>query len=387
MIHLNDVKYMAGGDVTVCPALPYNDTAVEFLDCLSKSLMKYREYPDIVSFGFYIRKANILRLKESFEDKHYRIGRGLIFHIAPSNVPINFAYSFLFGLLSGNTNIVKISSKEYEQVNIVCSEIEQLFQEEKFKQIKDTNAFIRYSNIDEITAYISSISDGRVIWGGDKTITHIRKFPIKIRGVEIVFADRYSVCILNSDAVLDLNDSELQKLSDKFYNDTYLFDQNACSSPQIIFWYGKNIEKAKNIFWNSIKHSAEKYDLAPIKVVDKYTDMLTNIIQDNVKKVEMYGNEVYCLETEKIQDNLNGRFGLFYEYSIEELSEIADTIRDKCQTITYFGIDKNKIISSLINKNISGVDRIVPVGMALDMNVIWDGYDIVKELSRVIDII
>lgn len=387
MIHLNDVKYMAGGDVTVCPALPYNDTAVEFLDCLSKSLMKYREYPDIVSFGFYIRKANILRLKESFEDKHYRIGRGLIFHIAPSNVPINFAYSFLFGLLSGNTNIVKISSKEYEQVNIVCSEIEQLFQEEKFKQIKDTNAFIRYSNIDEITAYISSISDGRVIWGGDKSITHIRKFPIKIRGVEIVFADRYSICILNSDAVLDLNDSELQKLSDKFYNDTYLFDQNACSSPQIIFWYGKNIEKAKNIFWNSIKHSAEKYDLAPIKVVDKYTDMLTNIIQDNVKKVEMYGNEIYCLETEKIQDNLNGRFGLFYEYSIEELSEIADTIRDKCQTITYFGIDKNKIISSLINKNISGVDRIVPVGMALDMNVIWDGYDIVKELSRVIDII
>lgn len=387
MIHLNNVKYMAGGDVTVCPALPYNDTAVEFLDCLSKSLMKYREYPDIVSFGFYIRKANILRLKESFEDKHYRIGRGLIFHIAPSNVPINFAYSFLFGLLSGNTNIVKISSKEYEQVNIVCSEIEQLFQEEKFKQIKDTNAFIRYSNIDEITAYISSVSDGRVIWGGDKSITHIRKFPIKIRGVEIVFADRYSVCILNSDAVLDLNDSELQKLSDKFYNDTYLFDQNACSSPQIIFWYGKNIEKAKNIFWNSIKHSAEKYDLAPIKVVDKYTDMLTNIIQDNVKKVEMYGNEIYCLETEKIQDNLNGRFGLFYEYSIEELSEIADTIRDKCQTITYFGIDKNKIISSLINKNISGVDRIVPVGMALDMNVIWDGYDIVKELSRVIDII
>lgn len=387
MIHLNDVKYMAGGDVTVCPALPYNDTAVEFLDCLSKSLMKYREYPDIVSFGFYIRKANILRLKESFEDKHYRIGRGLIFHIAPSNVPINFAYSFLFGLLSGNTNIVKISSKEYEQVNIVCSEIEKLFQEEKFKQIKDTNAFIRYSNIDEITAYISSISDGRVIWGGDKSITHIRKFPIKIRGVEIVFADRYSICILNSDAVLDLNDSELQKLSDKFYNDTYLFDQNACSSPQIIFWYGENIEKAKNIFWNSIKHSAEKYDLAPIKVVDKYTDMLTNIIQDNVKKVEMYGNEIYCLETEKIQDNLNGRFGLFYEYSIEELSEIADTIRDKCQTITYFGIDKNKIISSLINKNISGVDRIVPVGMALDMNVIWDGYDIVKELSRVIDII
>ena len=252
---------------------------------------------------------------------------------------------------------------------------------------KETNAFIRYSNINEITSYISSISDGRVIWGGDKSINHIRTFPIKIRGVEVVFADRYSVCILSSDAVLNLSSSDLQKLSDKFYNDTYLFDQNACSSPQIIFWYGKNIEKEKNIFWNSVKHSAEKYDLAPIKVIDKYTDMLTNIIKYDIKKAVMYGNEVYCLSPEKLQEDLNGRFGLFYEYSVEELNEIADNLRDKCQTITYFGIDKNEIISSLTAKNISGVDRIVPVGMALDMNVIWDGYDIIKELSRVIDII
>ena len=32
------------------------------------------------------------------------------------------------------------------------------------------------------------------------------------------------------------------------------------------------------------------------------------------------------------------------------------------------------------------VDRIVPLGMALDMNIIWDGYDVVSHLSRVIDI-
>ena len=28
MIHLNNVKYMEGGAVTVCPVQPYNDTAV-----------------------------------------------------------------------------------------------------------------------------------------------------------------------------------------------------------------------------------------------------------------------------------------------------------------------------------------------------------------------
>ena len=38
---------------------------------------------------------------------------------------------------------------------------------------------IRYENEDDTTKYLSSICDLRVIWGGDKTIAEIRKFPIK----------------------------------------------------------------------------------------------------------------------------------------------------------------------------------------------------------------
>ena len=35
----------------------------------------------------------------------------MIFHITPSNIPTNFAYSFIFGLLTGNSNIVKVPTK------------------------------------------------------------------------------------------------------------------------------------------------------------------------------------------------------------------------------------------------------------------------------------
>ena len=37
--------------------------------------------------------------KEYKKDESLRLGRGIIFHIAPSNVPINFAYSLVAGLL------------------------------------------------------------------------------------------------------------------------------------------------------------------------------------------------------------------------------------------------------------------------------------------------
>ena len=37
-----------------------------------------------------------------------------------------------------------------------------------------------------------------------------------------------------------------------FYNDTYLIDQNACTSPHLIIWYGdkEKIKTAKSIFWS-----------------------------------------------------------------------------------------------------------------------------------------
>jgi len=37
-------------------------------------------------------------LAQDFRNNQLRLGRGLIFHICPSNVPTNFAYSFFFGL-------------------------------------------------------------------------------------------------------------------------------------------------------------------------------------------------------------------------------------------------------------------------------------------------
>ena len=49
-------------------------------------------------------------------------------------------------------------------------------------------------------------------------------------------------------------------------------------------------------------------------------------------------------------------------------------------------MDKDYFKKFLLNKNIRGVDRIVPIGQALDINFNWDGYDINKILTRVIDL-
>ena len=33
---------------------------------------------------------------------------------------------------------------------------------------------------------------------------------------------------------------------------------------------------------------------------------------------------------------------------------------------------------------LKGIDRVVPVGQSLNINLIWDGYDLSKSLTRII---
>ena len=40
----------------------------------------------------------------------------------------------------------------------------------------------------------------------------------------------------------------------------------------------------------------------------------------------------------------------------------------------------------LIATNVRGVDRIVPIGKAMDIDVIWDGFDLVRVIARIMKV-
>ena len=88
------------------------------------------------------------------------------------------------------------------------------------------------------------------------------------------------------------------------------------------------------------------------------------------------------VEIEKIQCH----FGTFVEIDIKKLNEVKKIITKKFQTITCYGIDNNDIRKVIEKSGLTGIDRIVPIGQSLNMNFFWDGYDINRILTRVIDI-
>ena len=404
VIHLKDsnfnldqeVLYLVGdGNISNNAIAPFSDIVCELLSDISVSLMKHKDagnYPDLIAFSFWCRKANLTILRKRFyQTKQIRLGRGIVFHVTPSNVPVNFAFSLCFGLIAGNSNVVRVSSMFMPQVDIICAVLNTLLKQTKYKEIKHHISVVQYQYSDQITSILSSLCDARIIWGGDKTIQDIRQYQIAPRCIDIAFSDRYSISVLNNHVIDKITPQELSKVAAGFYNDAYTMDQNACSSPHIVFWYGKCSTEGKEKFWNAVYEvAASKYELTEIKAIDKYSKLLDDSIRDNnIIKVVNMENILTYVEIKELDKNLHqyrGVNGLFYSCELEDINSLVDIVNNKYQTLTYYGVDRNILENFIIENNVSGIDRIVPVGRALDMDVVWDGYDVISYLSRIVDV-
>lgn len=390
---LNKVSYLVGSfDIAVqlptIPALtPFDEDIVSFLNDVSREIMKdprSKTYSDVVTFGFWIRKGAVLKLKERFESDGVHLGKGVAFHIAPSNVPVNFAYSLVSGLLCGNANVVRVPSKDFPQVEIIADAFNKVLT--VYEKMRPYVLCVRYGREKGINDLFSSVADVRVVWGGDDTIAELRNSPLPPRSGEITFADRYSLAVIDSDSYLMIEDK--QGVAEDFYNDTFFSDQNACTSPRIIVWTGKRTEDAKEVFWKIEHEYAEKrYTFQSIQAVNKLTKSYMIAVQEPGVRVEEHSDNLIIRVavpriTEYLMDFCDNS-GYFYEYSCENILELIPLCNDKrCQTIAYIGESNNFI--PLIQSGVKGIDRIVPMGKTMDFDLIWDGYNIPSLLTRTI---
>jgi hypothetical protein len=397
---LEEIDFLLGEKIESIDALLnqrsfdiFSDITLDFLSDISKHLLNssfVREYPDVATFAFYCREANLKFLKKTYNSEiKLKIGRGILFHIAPGNVPVNFAYSLVAGLLTGNINIVRLPSKNFEQVNIIVNVFKKVITLEKYKSIFTNRIYlIKYNRESLATSFFSKLCDIRIIWGGDETINEIRKHPISPKSVEVTFSDRYSIAIINANAYLKLQNKK--KIAIDFYNDTFLFDQNACTSPQTIYWMGsaEEIDVAKNYFWDyqSSILVEKKYELQAISSIDKLTMFYSQAISFGDIEIEpKVSNLLWRVKNNSIHRDIDlykCNSGYFNEVSISSFEDISSIISRKYQTIGYLGFTKDEIEYWVNNSRPLGIDRIVPLGRTMDFSLTWDGYDLINVLSR-----
>jgi hypothetical protein len=373
----------------------FSSITCSWLSDLSRFLLKdpkTKKHPDVATFAFFCRKANLSKLKANHcSPSEIRIGKGIAFHVAPSNVPVNFAYTLITGLLAGNINIVKIPSKHFEQIDIIINAINKTLTKAEFNEIKERIFIIKYNTDSDVTSIISKICDLRIIWGGNETVSNIKNIITNPKSLDISFPDRYSISLIDAKSYLGLENK--LRLSELFFNDTYLFDQNACTAPHSIFWVGndEDIKRSKTIFWDLLEKTIieKQYNLNDISTIDKLVTFYSQSMDEvPISKINK-NNLIWRVNNKEFNskvDNFRCASGYFNEFNINHINELKNIIKKNYQTLSYYGIRKNDLINFFkINKPL-GIDRVVPIGNTLDFSLNWDGYDLINQMSRIIEI-
>lgn len=384
-----DVKYVLGTPEILVdiknkkPLGTFADETLAFLDALSKLIRKQKEiyvYSDLAAFAFWCRKSHMKQEGASYDA---RVGKGVSFHVVPSNIPLMFMYSLTAALLAGNCVVMRLPAKSSPQEAIVIGCMQDVMEQMPFW--KDRIVLVRYGHEKAITDALSWMCDVRVIWGGDASVDEIQKSLLREGVTDIAFVDRKSVAVLDAKSVLECEN--IQGLAHDFYNDTYLNDQNACSSPSVVCWIGSasQVTEAKCRFWDAVDVLVkERYELPANAAVKKWEMALKTAAQQKDIHIVRHDNRIIRVEAEKLwkdwwKDTMY--CGYFIEYSGADMNALDGLFVPKCQTLTCYGIDPQTLWEYKNRYLLNGVDRIVPVGHALDFELEWDGIDLIKYMS------
>jgi hypothetical protein len=376
---------------------PFDNVTLSFFDTVSKSILANKTInylPEIAALGFWLRKTNLVNLKH--ENQHLLSNPnfitaplGKVFHICPANVDTMFFYSLTVSILMGNKNILRISNRmEAQQVTILFTILNEVMNKDVFVVFKNFINIISYEHNETISNFLSSSANARVIWGGDQTIGIFKKFTTSPRTKDIVFADRVSMLCINCESYLKLNEMEVKNVMHYFYNDAYTFDQMGCSSPQTIYFIGNqsNYNNCVNKFQidaSSYLKDNYKVDLASIASL-KLNRMINDALENTISS--QLGNnyiKFLTLNSNIDESKLHGcGGGYFYIKNIENINQLVNLHNPKIQTICYWGLSSKELDGLKLLANGEGIDRIVPLGQALNFNYIWDGYNLFDELSK-----
>lgn len=374
-----------------------DERVVTFLTAFARKLLAptvARRFPELASLGFFLRKGEITKALSTLDltsDTTLRFPRGLVFHVPPANVDTIFVYSWALSALAGNRNVVRVSSRSAGAADAVLTALNAALADvdpATASAISSTQRMITYGHDDEVSTALSAACDLRVIWGGDASVRAIRRYPLAPAARDLTFPDRASFAALSVTGWQAASDAERRDAVTGFYNDSYWFDQAACSSPRTVFWVGEATaaQQARSEFAALLRRLLDdkQHVVEPAMAVQKRVSAYGVAAAGLARQVRFDGNAVATIELVEHADLPREWLGAgtFPQVTIPRLADLADVVLRKDQTLTVFGFDRTEVVELARSLNGRGIDRIVPIGSALTFSAVWDGYDLLHEFTR-----
>lgn len=377
---------------------PFHEATVRFVGDLSRTILSdrsMRAFPELMALAHWFRAAKVQEQQEALRQSTapgIALAKGLVFHVAPANVDSVFVYSWLLSLLCGNANVVRISRRATEQIEAFVGVAGRLMQDATHSLVMQTNVVLTYEHDAAISAALSDICQLRVVWGGDATVAQMRAIPLPPLSSELAFPNRFSLAVIASSEVLNLSAQELASLARRFYNDTFWFNQQACSSPRVVVWIGSDADtsEAKARLWAAVDATVQ--ELKPENAAAAVMNRLTTgyriaqsragaaIVSPPGAMPSRIAAHTLAAEDRECHDGNT----LFIELERPALGDVPELLSPIDQTIAAFGFAREELLSLLPALPPHAADRIVPIGSALEFNSVWDGQDFLRSFTRTV---
>ena len=402
--NLQTLAPLAGEDLgdflehTQPAATPFSMDRIEAIAAFSDRLMKapaFRKDPACIAAAFWMRRANLQHFLANHEARREAkpdllwVPVGRVFHLAPSNVDTLFLYSWVIAFLCGNTNVVRLSRKMPASVQALLTALNECGVEHPV--LATQNRFLTYEHDEAVSAVFSQWCSHRIVWGGNATVDAMRRVPLNPHASERSFASKFSSAIINSSNYLALNTREREQVASGFFNDFFSFDQAACSTPQVLFWVGtpEQGRAASKIFLDCLQDQAERkdYGVDPAQATHRINHAFDLAIRVDTR-VDLSHPALVAIEVMNLCDldkDICGG-GFLRSFTVSEPENILPFLDQRDQTLTHFGFDETEVRAMGRLLATKGIDRLVPVGEALNFEPIWDGFDLVDDCLRRVSI-
>ncbi|MCO4794197.1 MAG: hypothetical protein KC493_10810 [Bacteriovoracaceae bacterium] len=213
---------------------------------------------------------------------------GVLVHVAPGNSPGLSFLAIIEGLLAGNVNILKLSSRDSE---FAIETFIELFKHDKQNIIKEKVAILRVSSRDKSTlGQMMSVASGVSAWGGEEAIAGLRELaPSTARFIP--WGHKISFGMITRD---QMNSSEALSA---MASDCVLMEQQACSSPQTILVEVDNFDELvtfSNNFSNYVNEASKKVPFPTLSIQEQAE--ITNTVE--VIRLESVDQEKKVIQAE-----------------------------------------------------------------------------------------
>ncbi|MGB7493620.1 MAG: acyl-CoA reductase [Candidatus Acidiferrum sp.] len=312
---------------------------------------------------------------------------GVVGHWPAGNVEIQPILSMTCALLGGNAALVRIPSGLVELTRLLMEKLAQSDPEGRLTRRIFMASFDHRRQ--DLQAAMAKSVDGAMIWGGEEAVLQIRALPFPHWAKLAVFGPRISVAAMDAGA---WGDPEQQKSwCLRLARDVWQFDQQACSSPQVLF-LEKQAGQSAAQFISNLQRAFETENRAhprreiPAVLTSTICQARASwLLNDTAHRAAFPAGPDWTLllgSGVDLPQPVQGK-----TLTVLEVDDLLKAISKWDGNVQTLGLgmadpEREKQVTFLAGKK--GVDRIVKLGRMHVFVSPWDGMDLVRPMVRMV---